>query len=48
MADGELDAAIADTSLSRWVNYYVEGLQWLSQDHPNTSRIDGVYLDELR
>lgn len=33
LADGSIDEAIADTSLSRWVNYYVEGLQWLSQDH---------------
>ena len=43
---------------SRWVNYYVEGLQWLSQDHAyntdssadasiQTAAIDGVYLDEL-
>ena len=38
----EPDAAIADTSLSRWVNYYVQGLQWLTEDHANTSAIDGV------
>ena len=43
----EPDAAIADTSLSRWVNYYVQGLQWLTEDHANTSAIDGVYLDEV-
>lgn len=48
LSDGELDASIADTSLSRWVNYYVQGLQWLTEDHTNTSRIDGLYLDELR
>ena len=48
LADDAIDEAIADTSLSRWVNYYIEGLQWLSQDHgQNTSAVDGLYLDEL-
>lgn len=45
--DGEIDAAIADTSLTRWVNYYIAGLQWLSVDHPGTAAIDGLYLDEV-
>ena len=32
LADGESpDAAIADTSLTRWENYYIQGLQWLTQ-----------------
>ena len=47
---GAIDEAIADTSLSRWVNYYVEGLKWLTSEHsdvPNTAAIDGLYLDEL-
>lgn len=47
LPDGELDAAIADTSLTRWVNYYIEGLRWLSEDHPGTAAIDGLYLDEV-
>ena len=49
LPDGEIDNAIADTGLSRWVNYYLAGLQWLtSSDHAGKdSRIDGLYLDEL-
>ena len=47
LADGEVDEAIADTSLSRWINYYLQGLQWLTEDHPSTASIDGLYLDEL-
>lgn len=47
LADGEVDEAIADTSLSRWINYYLRGLQWLTEDHPETASIDGLYLDEL-
>jgi hypothetical protein len=37
------DAAIADTSLTRWENYYIQGLQWLTQpqDHPKTAAIGG-------
>ena len=48
LADGESpDAAIADTSLTRWENYYIQGLQWLTQpqDNPKTAAIDGLYLD---
>ena len=41
---GQMDAAIGDASLSRWVNYYVRGLSWLRSNGP---RIDGLYLDEL-
>jgi hypothetical protein len=47
---GAIDEAIADTSLSRWVNYYISGLQWLSSPHadvPDSAAIDGLYLDEL-
>jgi hypothetical protein len=49
LADGEIDNAIADTRLSRWINYYIQGLQWLTaQDHAGPdSKIDGLYLDEL-
>lgn len=32
LSDGESpDAAIADTSLTRWENYYIQGLQWLTR-----------------
>eukprot|EP00039_Didymoeca_costata_P002367 m.59698 g.59698 ORF g.59698 m.59698 type:complete len:1227 (-) comp11265_c0_seq1:74-3754(-) len=44
LAQGQVDAAIGDASLSRWVNYYVQGLSWLRDNGP---KIDGLYLDEL-
>eukprot|EP01052_Picozoa_sp_SAG31_P023314 SAG31_NODE_1914_length_6931_cov_6.490340_8_plen_126_part_01 len=50
LSDGESpDAAIADTSLTRWENYYIQGLQWLTQpqQNPKFASIDGLYLDEL-
>lgn len=40
---GDTDAAIAQVGLSRWHNYYVEGMRWLMQ---NTG-IDGLYLDGI-
>lgn len=36
-------AAIATTGLSRWHNYYLEGLQWLLAN----VQIDGLYLDGI-
>jgi hypothetical protein len=47
LSDGESpDAAIADTSLTRWENYYIQGLQWLTQPQENQkyASIDGLYL----
>jgi hypothetical protein len=41
--DGETDAAIATTGLSRWHNYYLEGLSWLIRK----VGIDGLYLDGI-
>ncbi len=41
--DGEACAAIVNSGLSRWYNYYLEGLQWLCQ---NTG-IDGLYQDDV-
>jgi hypothetical protein len=34
---------------TRWENYYIQGLQWLTQpqDNPKAAAIDGLYLDEL-
>ncbi|MCD4768640.1 MAG: DUF6067 family protein, partial [Bacteroidales bacterium] len=35
------DAAIINSGMSRWHNYYIEGMQWLTQK----MEIDGLYLD---
>ena len=40
---GRMDAAIATVGLSRWHNYYVEGLAWLVK----RVGIDGIYLDGI-
>jgi hypothetical protein len=37
------DAAIINTAISRWHNYYVEGLDWLVKN----VGIDGLYIDDL-
>ena len=43
-APGEpVDAAIATQPLSRWHNYYIEGLAWLIEH----TDIDGIYLDGI-
>ena len=43
-APGEpVDASIATTPLSRWHNYYIEGLNWLIKH----TDIDGLYLDGI-
>jgi len=39
----EIDASIAMQGLSRWHNYYLEGLKWLIQN----VGIDGLYLDGI-
>ena len=41
LGNGRCDAAIATTGLSRWHNYYIEGLGWLIKN----VGIDGLYLD---
>ncbi len=40
---GDWDAAIATTGLSRWHNYYLEGMAWLI----NSVGVDGIYLDGI-
>jgi hypothetical protein len=40
---GHYDAAVATTGLSRWHNYYLEGINWLIR-HTGT---DGLYLDGI-
>ncbi len=37
------DAAIVNSGMSRWHNYYVEGMNWLTQK----VGIDGIYLDDV-
>lgn len=37
------DAAIVNSGMSRWHNYYVEGMNWLV----NHVGIDGIYLDDV-
>ncbi len=41
LSNGHIDAAIATTGLSRWHNYYLEGLGWLIRN----VGVDGLYLD---
>jgi hypothetical protein len=43
LPDGEVDAAIRTSGLSRWHNYYLEGLAWLLRN----VEIDGLYLDGI-
>ncbi|SDD23585.1 glycoside hydrolase domain-containing protein [Niabella drilacis] len=40
---GVKDAAIINSGMSRWHNYYVEGMNWLT----NKVGIDGIYLDDV-
>jgi hypothetical protein len=37
------DAAIVNSGMSRWHNYYVEGMSWLTKN----VGIDGIYLDDV-
>ncbi|MGB8952064.1 MAG: glycoside hydrolase domain-containing protein, partial [Candidatus Aminicenantales bacterium] len=37
------DAAIINSGVSRWHNYYLEGLNWLVRN----VRIDGIYIDDV-
>lgn len=43
LSESESDAAIKQTGLSRWHNYYLEGLAWLMRN----VGIDGLYLDGI-
>lgn len=40
---GIKDAALINSGMSRWHNYYVEGMNWLV----NNVGIDGIYLDDV-
>ncbi len=37
------DAAVVNSGMNRWHNYYVEGMNWLVQN----VGIDGIYLDDV-
>lgn len=37
------DAAVVNSGVSRWHNFYIEGLAWLVKNE----RIDGLYLDDV-
>lgn len=37
------DAAIINSGMSRWHNYYIEGMNWLTRE----IGIDGLYLDDV-
>lgn len=37
------DAAVVNTGISRWHNFYVEGLEWLVEN----IAIDGLYIDDV-
>ncbi|GBC95237.1 hypothetical protein HRbin16_01024 [bacterium HR16] len=43
LGSGEIDAAIATQGLSRWHNFYLEGLRFLIE----RTGIDGLYLDGI-
>ncbi|MBS0664416.1 MAG: hypothetical protein JSR48_14215 [Verrucomicrobia bacterium] len=43
LGPGDYDAAIATTGLSRWHNYYLEGINWLIRH----TGADGIYLDGI-
>jgi hypothetical protein len=37
------DSALVTTGMSRWLNFYVEGMRWLVEN----VHIDGLYLDDI-
>jgi len=41
LPDGDYDCSVATVGLSRWHNYYLEGLSWLMRE----TGADGIYLD---
>ncbi len=43
LGSGEIDAAIATQGLSRWHNFYLEGLRFLME----RTGVDGLYLDGI-
>ena len=37
------DVALVTSGISRWHNFYIEGMQWLTQH----AGVDGIYLDDV-
>ena len=37
------DASIINSGMSRWHNYYIEGMEWLARE----MEIDGLYIDDV-
>ena len=44
LGSGEFDAAVCDIGISRWSNYYLEGLRHMTENPPHTS---GIYFDGI-
>ena len=42
-SDVDVDSALVTAGLSRWHNYYLEGLRWLLEH----VQIDGLYIDDI-
>ena len=43
VGEGQVCAAIITSGMSRWHNYYLEGLRWLLEE----VEIDGIYIDDV-
>lgn len=44
LSTGEMDSALCNNGVSRWVNYYLHGLDWSLANNPP---IDGLYYDGI-
>ena len=44
LSNGEFDSAVCDTGVSRWTNFYIEGLNISTAAAP---KIDGIYYDGI-
>ena len=44
IGSGEFDGAVCDIGISRWSNYYLEGLRHMTENAPHTS---GIYFDGI-
>jgi hypothetical protein len=44
LSSNEIDAAVCDTGLSRFFNFYIEGLFWSASHAPH---VDGLYFDGI-
>ena len=44
LSNGEFDSALCDRGLSRWANYYIEGLRELARP---PVQLDGIYYDGI-